>query len=206
MQGLLPCADRCGCYEIQKCPWDPTTILICSSATICNITYRHPAVYFLFTFIFFALPSPAFFHNQPPGTDNFRSPQPCSGNQQHKALLGKQCQQQLPVASKASNHSEVVWVPQLQSCLLPIIHTEVPKASLAQKKKSVLYVILSKYVVQLISKNLLACWAGHMLKYFPETAPATTSPALIPSLPTSSQGGRATWGQWCPNGLFPKIL
>lgn len=68
-----------------------------------------------------------------------------------------------------------------------------PKGLTCTKKKSVLYVILSKYVVQLISKNLLACWAGHMLKYFPETAPATTSPALIPSLPTSSQGGRATW-------------
>lgn len=60
---------------------------------------------------------------------------------------GKQCQQQLLIAGKASNHSEVVWVPQLYFCLLcSWLHTHKPqrwqfhvrRGGGKKKKKSVL--------------------------------------------------------------------
>lgn len=179
VSGLLLCVDHRECWEKQKLPRDLPATVMCSTHNVKHIQTTCSSC-----------PWPCF-HQTSPGL--FAPSVPGNSQLQELPKLphlfwplvaqcapGKQCQQQLLIAGKASNHSEVVWVPQLYFCLLcSWLHTHKPQrlqfhAGGGRSLPS--YVILSNCTAQPTSEDLLTCQAGHMFKYFLEIMPDTTSP------------------------------
>lgn len=176
----------------------------CGSHSHCNLLLGNHTQYEVHTNIlqagsvhvnFFIKLSPNFLQHQPLGTANFRSCQICFGNYQHNAA-----QEDNAVSSswlQAKLQIALKWF-QCHNCmpaLLPITHTEIPKAPVTNTHTKKLCPLCYFKQVQLTSEDLLMCWARHMLKYFPELTPDTTSPALSPLLSSHALPHSVTsWG------------